>query len=79
MVQAYLPNVHWEPLAAFETRAAHLLPALMLARVDGKSPVEYLTTPAQLDVVRQIAVEALLHPRQSLGAVWEITLKALTS
>ena len=79
MVQAYLPSVHWEPLAAFETRAAHLLPALMLARVDGKSPVEYLTTPAQRDVVRQVAVEALLHPRQSLGAVWEITLKALTS
>jgi hypothetical protein len=51
----------------------------MLARVDGNSPVEYLTTPAQRDVVRQVAVEALLHPRQSLGAVWEITLKALTS
>ena len=37
------------------------------------------TTPEQRDVVRQVAVEALLHPRQSLGAVWEITLKALTS
>jgi aminoglycoside phosphotransferase (APT) family kinase protein len=79
MVSAYMSAVNWENASEFEKRTAQLLPALLLARVDGKSPVEYLTTPAQLDVVRQIAVEALLHPRQSLGAVWEITLKALTS
>ncbi len=43
MTAAYLPLVAWEPAAALEKRAAHLLPALFLARVDGKSPVEYLT------------------------------------
>ena len=33
----------WEPPASCEARAAALLPGLMLARIDGKSPVEYLT------------------------------------
>lgn len=37
-----------------ENRTAALLPALLLARVDGKSPVEYLTGP-QREKVRAIA------------------------
>ena len=45
----------WEPAAALEARAAHLLPALFLARVDGKSPVEYITSDAQRDKVRRVA------------------------
>ncbi len=40
------PRVAWEPPAALEARAAHLLPGLLLARVDGKSPVEYITDGA---------------------------------
>jgi len=40
---SYMPAVSWEPPAALEARVTALLPALMLARVDGKSPVEYLT------------------------------------
>jgi aminoglycoside phosphotransferase (APT) family kinase protein len=42
-------------LGEVEARAASLLPALLLARVDGKSPVEYLTEPAQKEAVRRIA------------------------
>ncbi|WP_105101536.1 phosphotransferase family protein [Microbulbifer pacificus] len=34
----------------FETRLCHLLPMLMLARVDGKSPVEYLDSSQQQTV-----------------------------
>ena len=37
---AYLDGDRFEGV---EARAASLLPALLLARVDGKSPVEYLT------------------------------------
>ncbi len=51
---AYLAGVTWEPADALEARAAALLPALFLARVDGKSPVEYLTAADQ-DRVRRIA------------------------
>ncbi|MFQ5763675.1 MAG: phosphotransferase family protein, partial [Rhodospirillales bacterium] len=39
------------PAAAVEARAARLLPGLLLARVDGKSPVEYVTRPAEKDLV----------------------------
>jgi len=52
--EAYLEGVAWEPTDALEARAAALLPAFFLARVDGKSPVEYLTVEDQ-DRVRRIA------------------------
>ena len=51
---AYLHRVNWEPTADLETRAMALLPALMLARVDGKSPVEYLDG-AGAELVRAFA------------------------
>ena len=52
--EAYLGGVAWEPAEDLEGRAAALLPALLLARVDGKSPVEYLAGDGQ-DRVRRIA------------------------
>jgi aminoglycoside phosphotransferase (APT) family kinase protein len=41
-----------------EARTAHLLPMLMLARVDGKSPAEYLNAEQQ-DFLRRFACEAI--------------------
>jgi aminoglycoside phosphotransferase (APT) family kinase protein len=58
--QAYLAGVDWEDPASLEARAAALLAGLLLARVDGKSPVEYLETEAQRDVVRRCARALLL-------------------
>lgn len=52
---AYLPQVDWEDRVAYEARAARLLSALLLARIDGKSPVEYLTEARQKDFVRAAA------------------------
>jgi len=49
---SYLSRVTWE--SGIEERVATLLPALLLARVDGKSPVEYLDD-AQCDSVRELA------------------------
>jgi aminoglycoside phosphotransferase (APT) family kinase protein len=66
MVAAYLPLVAWEPAAALETRAAHLLPGLFLARVDGKSPVEYITQDGQRDTVRHVARGLLADPPDRL-------------
>ena len=43
---------------ALEQRAAALLPGLLLARVDGKSPVEYITDDAQREPVRRAARRA---------------------
>ena len=52
---AYARHVTWEPVSDLEARVAGLLPILMLARVDGKSPVEYLTEPER-DLVRDRAL-----------------------
>ena len=49
LVSAYLAGVDWEDPRAFEARAARLLPGLFLARVDGKSPVEYLTDEGDME------------------------------
>lgn len=51
----YLAGVRWEPASAIEGRAASLLPGLLLARVDGKSPVEYLDREDQKARVRAVA------------------------
>jgi aminoglycoside phosphotransferase (APT) family kinase protein len=63
---SYLAGVDWEDAAQLELRVARLLPALLLARVDGKSPVEYLSTPAQRAPVRDFAVHGLQRPYPSI-------------
>lgn len=55
MAFAYLSGVAWEPADDIESRAAALLPGLMLARIDGKSPVEYITEDDQKTRVRGFA------------------------
>ena len=47
LAETYLAGVEWETRESLERRAAALLPGLLLARVDGKSPVEYLTADSQ--------------------------------
>ena len=69
LTRSYLGGVSWEAPAALETRTARLLPGLMLARVDGKSPVEYLTDQAEKDRVRRVARALLAAPVERLGEV----------
>lgn len=66
---AYLAQVGWEAAARLEARAAELLPALLLARVDGKSPVEYLTRDDQKDAVRRAAVPLIERPVPQLSMI----------
>lgn len=67
MTDAYLAHVNWEPRAEIEARVATLLPALLLARVDGKSPVEYLGDAAPR--VRAAALTMLNAPRVRIADV----------
>ena len=79
LVHAYAVCVDWTPWSALEARAAALLPGLLLARVDGKSPVEYITEEAQRCVVRRTALALLAAPVPQLGAVlarWKQELKS---
>ena len=66
---AYLGGVDWEAHADLEARAASLLPGLFLARVDGKSPVEYVTTDAARERVRRVAVPYVKEPPSALAEV----------
>jgi len=64
--------VTWEARAAIERRTATLLPALLLARVDGKSPVEYLGA-ADRDFVREVSLPLISTPFASphdVARVW---------
>lgn len=69
LVSAYLGCVSFEPAADLTARTAALLPALMLARVDGKSPVEYLRDEADKAQVRGFAIPRIVHPPSSLDEI----------
>ncbi|MGX5736207.1 phosphotransferase [Bosea thiooxidans] len=69
LAEAYLDGVSWERPAAIEERIARLLPALFLARVDGKSPAEYITAEADKERVRRIARPLVAWPPRRLSEI----------
>lgn len=79
MSDAYLPLVNWEDRDALEQRVAHLLPGLLLARIDGKSPVEYLEEPAQHACVRGFARTILRAPVPLLATLRDRWGDAITN
>ena len=72
----YLAGADWEPRAELESRIASMLPGLLLARVDGKSPVEYLTEAAQQARVRKVAVPLIETPPSTLAEIRSAWLKS---
>ncbi|MFF8233409.1 phosphotransferase family protein [Streptomyces caelestis] len=78
LAEAYVRCVDWEPRPAVEARAASLLPALLLARVDGKSPVEYLTEDRHRLFVRTVASALLRAPAPTVEDVLDAWTTALT-
>jgi aminoglycoside phosphotransferase (APT) family kinase protein len=66
---AYLAGVRWEVPEALEARAARLLPGLLLARIDGKSPVEYITAEAEKERIRRLARFLVLSSPLRLGDI----------
>ena len=80
--QAYSAHVNWESPAGLDSRIATLLPALMLARIDGSSPIEYLTKEGDRTAVRDFATALLTRPESSTTAVldrWQRTGHRLRS
>ena len=67
LVEGYGPD------AALDGRAARLLPGLLLARLDGKSPVEYLTRESEKAAPRAFARRLLRDPParlEDVAAAW---------
>jgi fructosamine-3-kinase len=75
---AYLEGVNWEKPADTEARATRLIPALLLARVDGKSPADYLTDENKRSFVRDNAKRLLKDKAASLDDLAEIWAEAVT-
>jgi 5-methylthioribose kinase len=79
LAAAYETHVDWEAVDAFERRCARLLPALTLARIDGKSPVEYLTSERDRESVRRRAGALIRSAPESLDALLEAWLHSALS
>jgi aminoglycoside phosphotransferase (APT) family kinase protein len=80
LVESYFELATFESRVLLESRAAELLPSLLLARIDGKSPVEYLVGrhPEQT-FVRRIARVFLETPVAQLATIataWDGALRA---
>ncbi len=76
LVAAYRAGIGWEDAKGLLLRAGKLTAALLLARVEGKSPAPYLTDPKHKCIVRDQARALILEPRpiDALVANWKRTL-----
>lgn len=75
----YAPGVDWEPPAGLDARAAELCAAVLLARVDGKSPADYLQAEADKAFVRATARGLVAQPPTTMAALADHWREALTS
>jgi aminoglycoside phosphotransferase (APT) family kinase protein len=75
---AYFKRVTWEETSELEQRTSSLLPGLLLARIDGKSPVEYITSETDKESVRRTARDLLLKPVTELSAISEAWRRSST-
>ncbi len=74
LLEAYLGDVRFVPPGELARRTARLLPALLLARIDGKSPVEYLVNEEQRGFVREAAIRFLREPPdrpETIATSWQ--------
>jgi 5-methylthioribose kinase len=75
---AGLAEIFWSSLSAgmppvpdFEPRTIEHLGALLLSRVDGKSPAEYIRDPDLKQQIRDFARRLILTPPRSIAEVFE--------
>ncbi|WP_235976601.1 phosphotransferase family protein [Sandaracinobacteroides hominis] len=75
LVDGYLGGLDWEPPESLLERAGRVTAALLLARVEGKSPAPYLTDPVHREIVRGQARALIGRPRplDRLVAEWKGT------
>ena len=68
---AYQAHVTWEDKASLEERIVKLLPMLMLARCDGKSPVEYFDDTHK-QICRMSALALIKSPQSNLSSFMDV-------
>jgi 5-methylthioribose kinase len=77
--EAYFEGAGWEERRGLDARTAGLLAAFLLARIDGKSPVEYITTSSDKDFVRGTAKGFLNGRAASLAGMLARWTEALSA
>lgn len=78
LLDSYAQHIDWELAADLMGRVAALLPLLTLARVDGASPVEYLS-PLQRGQVRNLARTLMLRPIGTIESIIEDWMLAVSA
>ncbi|NIJ36088.1 aminoglycoside phosphotransferase (APT) family kinase protein [Sphingopyxis panaciterrae] len=75
LVDAYRSGIDWEEPDGLLLRVGKLTAALLLARVEGKSPAPYLTDPEHQRIVREQARALIVaaQPIEALVANWKRT------
>ena len=76
---SYIAGCTWEADDELEARVAHLLPGLFLARVDGKSPAEYIADENDKKRIRRTARSLLAAPVDRLSQVRDAWAHELAS
>jgi aminoglycoside phosphotransferase (APT) family kinase protein len=76
LTDAYFQQVDWEPPSGLSARAAALLPALLLARVDGKSPAEYLSAEDHT-FIRTVVPPMIASPVEAIEEVIDGWVKGI--
>jgi aminoglycoside phosphotransferase (APT) family kinase protein len=69
IIKNYLPYVDWEEVSTFENRVLDFLGVFLLARIDGKSPVEYIHNETDKSFVRTFGGSLLMKEINSLTNV----------
>ena len=69
LATAYFAQVQWESTHELEARIASLLPGLLLARLRGKSPIDYLADLHAPERIRGFAIDMLQHPVRTIDEI----------
>ena len=70
-INNYIGNISWEDKNFFTRRLLDITPLLLLARVDGKSPIEYFKVKQQ-ELTRQLGKHILIDEVKTLEQLYII-------
>ncbi len=70
-IKNYIDNISWENKKNFIKRLLDIIPLLLLARVDGKSPIEYFKIK-QRKITRQLGKHILIDEVKTLEQLYSI-------
>jgi len=79
IASTYLDAVTFSDPTSLEADSVRSLALLMLARVDGKSPVEYITHDSDKQLIRTLAYQILKNDLADYDGVMELAWQAVSS